>query len=263
MHNVLQYFQDRLERQVASRGTPRSPVPIQVPDTDDDLETSGDLGYAEGQSFVIEYQDARGDFSTRRITVWSIGLGVGDVPVLIANCHERNAQRTFRIDRIVSCIGFDGEVHEDVPAFISECFGMNPLLAARRASPEDQARWDEMRTAIRHEAVLLAALSHSDGLMHPNEIDVAVAHCERSAEKRGHYITEATLRSLVAYCRRLHPNRRDIERSLIRLMSDDTQLIVSFLVASVKLIDADGKRHPKEVELINDLAMELTGVRVA
>lgn len=257
-------FADLIDERVRSRRAPTAPIATVLPVEDDQHEAdpTAELGYAEGQSFIIEYVDSRQNLSLRRITVWGLRTGVGGVPLLVAQCHERQAERTFRVDRIQACMDYDGVVHTDVSAYLSDVFGMAPALVRRQTDQADFDLWNGIRTAIRTDAVVLAALSHSDGLMHPSEVDVAVSHCERASAKKKLYVTEATLASLNAYVRRLHPTVRDVQRATEGLYSATPDEILALLTSAVALIDADRVRHPAELRLINEFAKDLIGVSI-
>src|SRR5690606_19646165 len=105
---------------VDSRPLGPPPVAPSLPNEDVDEPGKQSLGFAEGQSFAIEYVDAAGRPSSRRITVYDIQMTSSGVPCLYARCHERGAMRSFRVDRIKYCIDYDGEVFDDVPAFLHE-----------------------------------------------------------------------------------------------------------------------------------------------
>jgi uncharacterized tellurite resistance protein B-like protein len=165
------------------------------------------------------------------------------------------------VDRIKSCITYDGVIH-DVPEFLVECFGMSASAASKTSDAADAEMWTQVRNAVRREAVLLAALSHSDGLMHPAEAEVAIRHCELLAERRQLYITEPILHSLVRYFGRLRPTERDVADALEVLLNSDPSELIRFLTACVRLIDADGRRHPEELSLVNSLAVELVGLPI-
>jgi hypothetical protein len=145
--------------------------PIVIPPQDDEIDSDADpLGSAEGQSFMIEYVDSKGQSSRRRITVYDIVGGRAGIPCLRARCHERNATRQFRVDRIRCCIDFDGEVHDDVAKFMAETFGMPILVAQSRATAETEDRWSSIVAFLRSDAVLLAALSRVDGAVKSSEV---------------------------------------------------------------------------------------------
>ena len=54
---------------------------------------------AENKEVIITYIDSKGDETTRRITPRSV-RAVSGVVYLTAYCHLRNAERSFRLDRI-------------------------------------------------------------------------------------------------------------------------------------------------------------------
>lgn len=62
----------------------------------------------------ITYQDAKGDRSKRKIRVDSFS-DVKELGLLKAYCYLRSANRTFRIDRVSSCVDIEtGEVVDDI-----------------------------------------------------------------------------------------------------------------------------------------------------
>lgn len=248
---------------VNDKPIPKSPVKIAIPIEDDRQPSDGaHLGNAEGQTFAIEYVDSRNQSSTRRITVWSIIAGVGGVPSLVAFCHERNASRQFRIDRIKCFVDFDGEVFDDVPEFLSQNFGMNLLAATRTSTIQDQ-RWPTILDAVRHNAVILSALSRSDGKTVQEEIEIATNHLSRLAEANGLMLDESEILAIYRYANRLRPTEAAIGRAIEEIAKLGHRHVEKLLLAAIALVDADGQRHPQEVALINDISRDLIGVEIA
>lgn len=262
MLGALRRFAERVTERSEARPLPPPSIPIVIGEADDADELErGEIGAAEGQYFMIEYRDGRGRISTRRVTVWGIKEGRGAVPLLHCTCHERRAHRSFRADRILSCIDLDGEVHDDVPAFLAETFGMSPATAARtepKAAPSSV--WHRARPVIRHHATLLAALSLSDATMRDEEIVVAVEHCSRVADAAELPLDEDGIGKLERYIRRQRPTREAIWDACEELRRGDAATTRRLLASAVALVDADGVRHDDEIDLLNDIAMELTGV---
>lgn len=252
-----------MSEEVLHRPIPMAPIEIVLDEFDDPTQDAADhLGHAEGQSFLIEYRDSAGRRSARRITVWGIVAGANGVPSLIARCHERQAQRQFRIDRIVSVVDYDGEVFEDVPAFLVENFGMSHLLAGRRgddAMGRDRV-WSDVLEAIRHDAVILSALARSDGKAVAVEVDAAADHLSQLAERNGAMLDEAQILAIYRYANRLRPTEEAIVRALRFLQQQSPQHVKRLLIASAAIIDADGLRHPNEIALLNAVAEDLLGV---
>ncbi|APH71418.1 tellurite resistance TerB family protein [Aquibium oceanicum] len=234
--------------------------PVSIPDADDpDDEGGASLGYAEGQSFMIEYVDSAGRTSTRRITVWHLQEGgSAGIPSLYAKCHERNAMRTFRIDRIKCCIDFDGVVHDDVPSFIAESFGM-ALPLARKREPAESARWNALIGKIRTEAVLLTAMSRCDGQMAASEIEVMVAYLAKVAEREGSLLHDAEIGKLRQYLSRLRPTPRSIAGAVADATGFEPGRLKHLILAAARVMDADERRHPQEIRLLNIVSRELLG----
>lgn len=236
------------------------PRAIELPDVDEEAEGSGgEIGYAEGQTFMIEYVDSQGRRSRRRITVWHIeASGRDKVPALYAKCHERNAMRLFRVDRIAACIDYDGVVHEDVPAYLSESFGMSLPLASAK---EDQGerRWNLIVGTIRAEAVLLGAMARCDGHMVASEIEAILSHLVKRVERKGPMLTDSDILRLDQFLSRLRPTARAIASALTDAGELSPEEIKHLLIAAARVMDADEVRHPAEVRLLNLAARELLG----
>lgn len=263
---------DNLTYRVERRPPPKMPegVTANLPGADDIEEITpldeADIGYAEGQSFVIEYVDAKGCFSRRSITVWSIALGRDGVPVLVAQCHHRHAQRTFRVDRVKAAIDLiDGEVHEPPAQFFVECFGMSELAAKRTgrrgitgSTPND--RWTALRNRIKPAAHVLSALSHSDGLSRVCERDVAMQFFDAlEPGVIGHGVSVDKVRK---YLQRLRPNRQTIADALDDLERWNPDEIIALLSAGQTLIEADGILTPEETALLDAISVELIGTPI-
>ncbi|MBN9243967.1 MAG: WYL domain-containing protein [Mesorhizobium sp.] len=253
-----------LEYNVSVRPIPRPPREVSLPSNDDVHDGPVEhLGDAEGQSFMIEYVDSTGRQSTRRISVYGIVLGRDGIPLLTARCHERNATRQFRVDRIRCCIDYDGEVHQDVTAFLADNFGMSRDLAARTTAGHDDDRWRRIVLKIRDDAVILAAISKSDGQVHSLEVQAAIHYLARRVEDDEAPLSDREISELGAYFRRMRPTGPAIQRAVEGIGQRDARGIQKLLMAAVDVLDADGKRHPAELELLNAICVEMVGAPIA
>lgn len=251
-----------LAEEVLARPAPASPRAIELPHADDDSPRSTEsIGYAEGQSFVIEYLDSANRPSTRRVTVWSIVAGSNGVPCLFAYCHERKAKRQFRVDRIQCFIDYDGEVFQEVPKFLADNFGMDIALAMKTSDVD--RRWNGILENIRHNAVILAALARSDGRIASEEIDEAERYLTALAERSGIMLDVGDVSSIRRYVSRLRPTEEAIMKALDQLSDRDPGQIKRLLMAAMRVVDADGHRHPREMALINAIAEDLTGAPIS
>ena len=269
MSGLQSRFMALVARTEEDRPAPPAVLPIEVP-PDDDAESTADgeamgFGAAEGQYLMIEYVDSRGQPSRRRITVWSITPGSGGIPCLRAQCHERRATRTFRIDRIQSVIDLDGEIHDDVAVYLGERLGLRIDLARLAAEPTDglTARWRSVLDVCRPFAIVLAALSLADGRKHPEELEVAVRFCALVCERRGYDLTDIEVQALLRYMKGLRPSTETAYRAIDRLLGCEPGEIVGLVRAGRAVIEADGLLHDAEVEMLDDIMREMTGVGLA
>jgi tellurite resistance protein len=230
-----------------------------LPDIDEAADFDMDAAReVEGQRFMIEYQDGAGHKSFRRIVLQHVTRKSDGSYLLQAFCLERRAPRTFRADSILSCIDMDGEIF-DPRDFLKDNVGIDP--EGDGVDVIDNTRLRALRDHARPHAQLLAALSRSDGNMHPAEISVARYHCERICDG-----LEPTLDECELLSRRFHrirPTPEQIDRAIDRMRERPIEEITLFLQAAQRVIEADGRLHPEEINMLNAFAEELTGCGIA
>ena len=261
----MELLSDFLADRVQRRPLPNSPQPIVITEIDDAIPDDViTLDVADGQSFIIEYLDAKADFSRRRITVWEILAADGGVPWLYARCHERKAMRSFRIDRIRCCIDHSGKAHDNVPLFLSDLFGIaiNPAGDPGGVNEAQSTAWQKVLRAIHHEAVILSALAQVDHVLDRKELQAAADYLALEAVHRDALVSDRELNRLIDHVTGLRPNGEAIDRALDAISRCDFGAVQRLLSAAITVMDADGQRHALEVELINRVATELIGVAV-
>tara|TARA_R100001086_G_scaffold198310_1_gene114642 strand:- start:510 stop:1274 length:765 start_codon:yes stop_codon:yes gene_type:complete len=239
----------------------RDPEPVRkivLPASDDDAasDSTDSVQPLDGQCFMIEYRDSAGRSSCRRIVALNYKRGPSGDWLLGAQCLERKAYRTFRVDRIDCCIDLDGEVFETrhfLQTYVDEA-----LVCADPQSGINQDRIRRMRAVVRPHAQLMAALSRADGYMHPAELGVARLHAERLVEPERPSLDECNI--FYRPFERLRPRHEHIRSALSDLRRRPVNEQMLFFRAAGDLIAADGQIHPLETELLNSLAIELTGV---
>ncbi|MFG1480083.1 WYL domain-containing protein [Xanthobacter sp. V4C-4] len=217
---------------------------------------------AEGQSFVIDYVDHAGHVSHRRISVWAIQRNVEGIPILVAKCHERQAARAFRVDRIRAVTDFDGTRREPLSRFFFETFGFTWPRDAIIVPGEDpsEARWDRIRTLInRSGVVLLLALALADGELGAAETEEIRFFCETACGRAGLDLTGAERERLAAYLGRLRPTAESVDAALDVLMEAERPAIADLLKAGLKVIAADGVLKDDEAMMLDSFCITLTG----
>lgn len=253
----------------AAQSQPQPPIPpnftITVPDVDSEEEeltplAPGSVAQAEGQSFIIQYRDASGNESLRRITVWGIRVNQIGIPILVAKCHERNATRCFRVDRIEIVTDFNGEIREPLSEFYRETFGflwpVDPIVVTRT---EAQERWAAIRKICRDSGVaLLSVLALSDGEAIPEEIGEILDYAYACCADTGIEVTDAEAERLARYVRQLRPTPRMTQEAIDGLWRS-YPAVPSFLRAGARVIEADGLIHSEEIAALNEFSVMFTG----
>ena len=80
----------------------------------------------------IDYQDGAGSRTTRNIRVMKYGPWDGGA-ILWAYCNLRQANRTFRTDRIISCTDLDtGEIIENLEVWLDTKYQASPDRAIEK-----------------------------------------------------------------------------------------------------------------------------------
>lgn len=239
---------------------------LHLPATDaEEAESSGGsndtIGHAEGQSFAIEYVDANGNDSVRRITVWAVKRRGNGAVVLIAKCHERGAQRSFRVDRIKAAIDLDGEVYEPPHDFLAEVLGIDADMPSAGPGDDEVADLRRATARLRDEIRLLATLAHADGQMDEREADEILIYCDWRLGQVDTMLGPWGLAQLKRYIIRLRPTRAmvtdSIDRLLDRCSPDDLKRL---FMAAHAVVKADGKILTSELEALEELYLELTGL---
>lgn len=227
----------------------------------------GEHDVADGQSFVIDYVDHAGHPSHRRITVWAVQRNLDGVPILIARCHERQATRAFRVDRITAVTDLDGTPRTPLPRFFLETFG---FLWPREAgdagvtpSQTQEVRHGQIRGVVRRAGVpLLAALARADGETKAAEVEETVFFAERACDAAGIDLTGAERAWLSAYVGRMRPTAETIEATLDTLIASGGEAIAAVLKAGLRVARADGALRADELELLDTYCFALTGRRL-
>lgn len=225
----------------------------------------GEHDHADGQSFVIDYVDHAGNESHRRISVWAVQRNLDGVPILIAKCHERQATRAFRVDRISAVTDFDGTRREPLSAFFRETFGF--VWPRNDAPPPPEAMEDGRRNLIRAlvrraGVPLLVALARADGEIGAAEVEEMVFFAERACADAGIDLTGAERAWLSVYVGRLRPTAETIDATLDMLLESGGETIAAVLKAGLRVTRADGALRTDELDLLDTYCFALTGRRL-
>lgn len=188
---------------------------------------------SRGWAGFAVYRDVQGEVSQRRITCRKLS-GYGAIELVHAFCHEREAARSFRVDRFEELIDLStGEVLDPIEHF----------EALRR-----QGALLMVDKALTRLALILVFMARCDGEYHPLERD-ALEHCF------GRYMLrfggdDADIERLLNRCDSLAPDWKDFLSSLEALskLKSGSQIARLVLEGASNIIDADGYHHEAEVE---------------
>lgn len=236
-----------------------------ISDDEEWLEPPEDSYALEEVLTVIDYRDARGNVSRRRITLRKLARGP-HAPILSAICHERRAFRQFRCDRIDGFIDFDtGEV-QDCPTFFREVMlidlaGLAPTV--RRAASQVEtalSRARAIRDELRAPISVLVGIARSDELFQPEELDTICAFAEKFSPTihvpahPGEISAMGELRRLIQSMR---PTRSAMQGYMneVRAACLDAAFRDAFLTAVGDVIMADGRISPGEHALLTELGL--------
>ena len=223
-----------------------------------------------GVSFTIEYADATGNETRRRITIHDIYLSPDGSTYLRCWCHERGAARTFRLDRVRCVIDADGVVHEPLLFFRDELAVqvaapviVDTPVKKREAAlqrpkrpetpPEVLRPGMAQRRVARDGLRVLAALSRSDGAMHEREIAVILEYISGCCGRAGLDIGDADLSALAGYVKRQYPTMEILHQCLARVDAMERPEQVALVDAAAALISADGREDSEEVALLAEI----------
>jgi hypothetical protein len=237
-----------------------------------------------GLTFAIEYESAGGDFSRRRIMLRAISVRDDGAVFLRALCFERNALRSFRLDRVLRIIDADGVVHDNPAAFLRDELRLNlsaPRAAAERpnealpapaelatagkggasqpgptVAPEpDMLEKPGMaqRRVARDGLRVLCALARTDGVLHPTEVEVVLDYIEAACRASGEPCSAADRAALAPYVRRQRPGLDVLEGCVQRIEAGNKEGRTLLLDHAARLIIADGQEHEAELRMLAEI----------
>lgn len=227
-----------------------------LPESDTEVETqvpSGSTIQADEESalanraFVIAYVDASGAESERRIICRQVYLSGGKTYIQ-AVCLERQAPRSFRVDRITEV--YCGVSGEDLGS--ASLLFVGGVERPQRTAPKTNPAVLSGRRALQ----VLITLARCDGQVHPSEVRVIEGFLDKSLPGR---TTIKERSALLDYGMRLAPSYGTFVRTFERMLEIDSALVGPVLQAAIDVAEADGHWHPEEIETIKfliDVAQE-------
>lgn len=212
---------------------------------------------------IMEYTDVKGAESRRRITTLRIRFRSGH-HVLLARCHERKAQRTFRLDRIGGFIDSDGEIippdqffHDLLDVDLNRLLSLEHDVAPAPRSVA--SAYTRLRREISPALVILSAAARVDHFLHPEEVDRIMQYTETAAMNLRRSGDLDAMPSVEDFDRlgrlilRTRPTQDELGTALTTLARWPDARLAALGRALVAVITADGVIVPSEEEFADDL----------
>lgn len=274
--SILNHLLPMLKVKLASENSPIMEKPFQpkLPSELDDedacsdlIETKDEDLNAEGQSFAICYENARGIVSERRITVWGLERTIDDKLLMRARCAETKKIKSFRADRVKYCIDLNGEVFEPADEFLAEIFGLSHSQAAL-IKPDDSNQTSNTKTdpnylkskrVFRSQLILMSAMAESDGKIDACEASVAIKFVDSWANNIDISMNESSIEKLERYFKRIRPDEEMIVSALEAIAGMPIPSQIQFISACAEVMRADGYEHEAELLLLQDIREQLFG----
>lgn len=229
-----------LRRQVAKRTPPKCwrAFVATLPEEDDDEFVEAVEFDVIGNQFVIDYVDAKGQDSHRRILVEGVGYFGGNL-ALVAYCFEREARRNFLAERIMSAMNaVTGEILESPYAYFAELSSRSPTAEAlERAAPGIH---------------ILTSLAICDGHFSSDEMQAVLRYVDGHAT-----VPDIDWPVVEAFVTAAWPDLRMFDASVRRLKFQGTVAQRQILKAAKSLVIADGVMSREEAELMELLMAEV------
>jgi|GEM_PF-4666620 len=193
----------------------------------------------QGRGFVICYDDSSGISSERRIICHQV-YSVDALTYLKARCLERQASRTFRVDRIreVYCSKTGESLGLPAALFVSD--------VTREQLPLPGPAYRAAQRALR----LLVTIARVDGHVHPGELRVTSDFIHAALPGAKH---RADRESLEDFAYRAAPSLSDFAATFELMLRYDRQILPLFLATLGPLVEADGAQDGQETQLIVEL----------
>lgn len=274
---LVDFLRDARARGIRPR-PPYGHVERLPPDDDPDEGSPEESNGTDPISVTIDYVDSKGETSLRTITIHAVERNAAGHYCLKAECHAREAPRTFRLDRITDIIDVDGEVHTDVEDFLrsvlgDETFDQAPDAAfsgSRRQQDVSPPRHAQPATAKERRAALrqrsrpftrvLVAVARADGRLSDGEDTPIVAFLISHMAPEG--FDDSDRRWLEGYVKRMNPPPDVVEQAMkdvaealkrARHSGDPDGLLAGYVQAIGAVIKADGQIDQREVAILREL----------
>ncbi len=189
----------------------------------------------------IVYIDAQGQRSQRRITMYSINETLDHDYMIQAYCHERGAQRTFKLSRITELTDIEtGEVFANPEKYFLDRYNESPIGIISKAFQE-----------MEPEILVLSFVARADGYLREKERTIIQEYITRKSNK----IFDIAL--LDGEIRRTYCESKDFRESLRKLSKRTIEERTELLELAIAIVNTDKSPDPLELGAIELIRKEL------
>lgn len=220
---------NRVAKSFGDREIPSPQASVSLPARDLDSYPIPDTPKQAHSLFLMDYLDEVGAFSRRRITVHSV-----NAKYIRAYCHERQAFRTFRCDRVKAMVDMHtGELVGDLHAALAlEKDALNLLFGK-----------------VQSEVLVLAYIARADGRMVAAERAIIAEHLV--ATHTGELIEAEDIDKRI---KRTACTREECAGALKVIRSAAPEVRERVMQTAKAIVLADGKTQHSELEALQALA---------
>ncbi|RIK91876.1 MAG: hypothetical protein DCC73_14510 [Proteobacteria bacterium] len=232
MSNFADVFVDIFRRYYGGSTPPIPEIPVnRFPTTSDDVDEDAPDGRLVGEGYskalFISYVDAKGVKSERRISVNKLKQTKDGKLILVAYCYEREARRSFRVDRIIEMIDLlTGEIFENQRIKEALFSHFIPLV--------NQTAEDRVIGMCKDEMMVLAFLARCDGHYHSEEEAIIVSFISEKCFEED--FDDAEMRRRI---KDLYPDKSEYFAAIDRISQREKEKR-RLAKYAVRLIEADG-----------------------
>jgi TM2 domain-containing membrane protein YozV/uncharacterized tellurite resistance protein B-like protein len=189
----------------------------------------------------ISYSDAKGQRSERRITIKTIQKTYDDDYIITAYCHEKKAQRSFKLSRIDKLVDMEtGEVFSDPSKYFTDRFMDSPIGHITKCIQDNEP-----------EILILSFIARADGVLRKKEREFIADFIQHKCN------STLDFKLLDDEIRRTYCESADFRKSLktisIKSELDRTQI----LKYATDIANADKKIDPIEAGILELVKREL------
>ena len=250
-NNTLELFvKNNLTKRIQNRPLPNKQADkYNVPENEsfDEINFPEDISSLKLNVLAqINYVDAKGQESERRITMKSISETYDGDYVIQSYCHEKNAQRMFKLSRITRLVDMEtGEVFTDANKYFLDRYKDSPLGLITKCFQELEA-----------EILVLTFVARADGYLRKKEREIIASFIsQKYSETLDSTILESEIRR--TYC-----DSGDFRTALKKISKKPiTEKKLIFETAN-NIIATDKKLDPMELGTLELIEKEL-GIKKA